>query len=324
MNRNGQYPSIAMNNEGWIIQVYHKETVVKLNLRYKIGFLHENRIIWSNHSGQNYGLFNEGYYPRISINDDGMIVAVFSHQVRRRLFYRLGRLTFGCRGQASLQNLIHSASIEWLQKEMPLSEGLNPAVSISKNNLVVIVYEKGFHTYYRIGHVDNNEIKWLQADKSGEDRRLIESSSSKHASVAINDKGQVAIGYSSWAERTLHYRAAEIKDGHTLVLDENKFTPPGANYQPVVSLNKHGYVVAVHHTLQGRRFLKVNYGVMKKDPVTGHLSISWSLDTPNNFAYDSYYASVVLSDTMKVVTAYKSLTLKIKASIRNCIGQLSF
>ena len=263
-----------------------------------------------------HGVFNKGYYPRVSINDDGMIVVVFTHQIKKKLFCRLGKLKYESCAQAPP---VLNASIEWLQKKMPLSDGLSPAVSISKSNVVAVAYEKGFHTFYRIGHIRNGEIMWPQE----EDKLLIESFA-KHASIAVNDKGQVVVGYSSWAERAVHYRAGQITDGHTLTLSKDKFTPSGANYQPVISLNNHGNVVAVYHCLQGRLYVKYNYRLIKQDPATGLSSINWLLEQPKVFANDSYYASVVLCDTMKVVTAYKSLSLKFKTSIRNRIGQLNY
>ena len=315
MKKNGQYPSITMNNKGWIVQVFHKETVIGLKLRYKIGFLHEKQIIWSDYRGS----FNTGYYPRISINDDGLIVTVFSHQVHKRLFYRLGLLTFHQATQ--IANTTHSARINWLQDAMPLSEGLNPSVSINKKNDVIVTFDKGFNTYYRIGCIDKDEIKWFQSEDG---KQLIKSSASKHSSVAINGKRQVVVGYSSWAERATHYTAGYINEDHTLILGENNtYTPAGVNYQPVVSLNTHGHVVVVHHSLQGRLYLKINHGVIKEDQLAGQ-KIEWALENPRNFGYDGYYASVAVSDTMKVVTAYKSLTLKIKTSVRNYVGELSY
>ncbi len=364
MGVNGQYPTLAMNNRGWVIQTYHRETVINLRLRYKIGYLRENQIHWNNH----HAAYSKGYFPRIAMNDGFVVVTVFTHQISKQLFCRIGKLrvemeegsqslnsssieesttTPGSNTNSPLvknklpqlgsqteqgshqplppdEDVINGASIEWWGEKIMFGEGRNPAVSISKNNTVVIVYERGnlnIQTKYRIGRIEGRELKWLDSDEGG--KGLILDQSSKHASIAINDKGQVAIGYSSGVERVVHYRAGRISSSNSIVLGDEVFSPFGVNYQPVVSLNNHGHVVAVHHTLQGRLYLKISYGVMKTDSMTGQSSIEWSLETPSNFAFDGYHGSVSVTDEMKVITTYKSLTLHIHKSIRNRVGQLS-
>lgn len=391
MDSNGQYPDICMNNRGWVIQVYHKETVLGLNLRYKIGHLRNQSIAWSNH----HSFFSKGFYPRVDLNDKDTVVSVFASQVGRQLFIRLGRLKkedYGSamensnsssalqvsssedtssHGAGSLQRgsstpqgsigssstssnplpaaspagfgsvprlsdedgqplpdqgVINGANIRWERKQQ-FGEGRNPAVSLNNNNVVVVVYEKGVvnpTTYYRIGdcHVKDGKISWRTEGTAlfGPGRNL------KHASVSLNDSDQVVVGYSSGMERAVHYAAGTISDeSNTLVLGDETCTPAGVNYQPTVSLNNHGHVLAVHHTLRGRLYLKVNYGLWSAgDGPGGQPKVDWAMRNPSNFAIDGHHASVVVSDRMKVVTAYKSLTLHFDRSIRNRVGQLHF
>ena len=98
MDSNGQYPDVAVNNKGWAVQVYHRETALNLRLRYKIGHLHGSTLTWSNH----HGLYNKGYFPRVDINDEGMVVTVYASQVGRQLFYRVGWLDVESDSVASL------------------------------------------------------------------------------------------------------------------------------------------------------------------------------------------------------------------------------
>ena len=211
------------------------------------------------------------------------------------------------------------AVIEWGEK-MSIGEGRNPAVSISNKNVLVVVYEKGnilARTQYRIGDVSSNNVVWRH-----DEQPLIQSRSTKPASVAINSKNQLCIAYASAVERDIHFVAGQISNNNRILLGEETFTPLGINYQPVVSLNNHGHVAAVHHSLHGRLYLKINYGLFKPDTVTGRSSIEWSLDNPTSFAHDGYHASIAVGDNRKVVTAYKSLTLQVQKSVRNKIGEL--
>lgn len=321
MNSNGQYPSICMNNKGWVIQTYHRETVVNFRLRYKIGLLQGNTIRWSNH----HVIYSRGYYPRIAINDSGVVTIVFTSQVGRNMYLRIGNLSYddttSLNSSASSTNtsILDDAVIEWGEKVL-MGEGRNPAVSISNKNVLVVVYEKGnilTRTHYRIGDVGNTDVTWRH-----EEQLLIQSRSTKHASVAINSKDQLCIAYASAVERDVHFVAGQISNNNCILLGEETFTPLGANYHPVVSLNNHGHVAAVHHALHGRLYLKINYGLFKPDAVTGQSSIEWSLETPTSFAHDGYHASVAMGDNRKVVTAYKSLTLQVQKSVRNKIGEI--
>lgn len=334
MDSNGQYPSICMNSRGWVIQVYHKETVINLRLRYKIGFLHDDSITWSG----KFTSYDRGYYPRIAINDAGMVVAVFSAQVGRQMFYRLGKLRYDLDDNEFTDSMesqspsipdddaINGANIDWLEEKQLVGEGYNPDVSISNKDTVIIVYERGnirVCTRYRIGDIKGKKIEWRN-NAPDTDKRLIQSGTSKHASISINDKEEVAVGYSSGAERTVHFVTGQISsnNSNSIILGNEKYSPPGANYQPVVSLNNHGHVAAAHHTLQGRLYLRINHGLFRHDPITGQTSIEWSQANSTNFARDGYHGSVAISDSRKVVTAYKSMTLYINKSVRNQVGEL--
>ena len=334
INSNGQYPSICMNNKGWVVQVYHKETIINLRLRYKIGFMHESQIIWAN----KYTSYDKGFFPRLAINNSGIVVAVFSAQLSSQMFYRLGKLWYDQDSDSQDdpespsysipdQDTVDGANIDWLGEKQLIADGHNPAVTINNNNTVIVVYEKGrirARTRYRIGDVKGKEIEWRS--KPDSDARLIESGSSKTASISLNDNGQVAVAYLNTIERDVHFLAGQISSNNTstITLGEEKYTPPGhINFQPVVSLNNHGHVAAVYHALRGRLYLKHNYGLMQPDVITGQTRIEWSLATPMNFARDGYYSSIAINDSRKVVTAYKSLTLRLKKSLRNKIGEIS-
>lgn len=332
MDSNGQFPSICLNNRGWVIQVYHKETIINLRLRYKIGFLHEGEIIWSNR----FTSYDKGFWPRIAVNDAGIVVAVFSAQLSQHMFFRLGKLCYDEPLEDTVsqshfvpdEDTLNGASIEWLGEKQLIGQGSTPSVSINNKNTVIIVYDKGrirFRTRYRIGDIKDNKVEWRSESES--DKHLIESGSSKNPSIALNDHGQVVAGYSSGTEATVHFLAGQIDTNNTsgISLGDERYSPPGTNFNPVVSLNNHGHVAAVYYNVRGRPRLqlKINYGLIQHDTITGKTSIEWSLPTWSNFASDGYHASVAINDKRKVVTTYKSLTLHLKKSIRNKVGELS-
>ena len=155
---------------------------------------------------------------------------------------------------------------------------------------------------------------------------LIGSRSSKQASIAINNRGQVAIGFASSYEFSIHYTSGRISNDNndTIELSDTTFTPPGSNFQPVVSINNHGYVLAAHHNLLGVLHLKLNFGIMRDDKVTGLPTIEWSQYKPRSFAANGYYASASINDNLDFVTAHKSLRIQFHRSIRNYVGHLSF
>lgn len=325
MNSNGQYPSISMNNKGWILQIYHRETVIGLPLCYRIGYLNSKEIIWSNTDT----VYNRGYYPRITINNEGLVVAVFAAQVGRMMWYRVGELKFKDEGYdqdaVPSQEVVDSAFIGWSGPQMSLGGGRNPTVTLSNNNMVVVAYDDGYiflKSRYRIGDVQQERrIKWR-----GDSKALVDNSSTKHASIAINDKGQVAIGYSNGYKRTIYYTSGQISSlsNDEITMSETKYTPPGSNYEPVVSLNNEGHVVAVFHSLQGGLSLKFNHGTIKMNEYTQLSCIEWSVFKPREFAANGYHVSVAVNDKLDFMTSHKSLTLSLQRSIRNYVGHLSY
>ena len=320
MNGNGQYPSIGMNSKGWIIQVYHRETVVNLRLRYRIGYLNQNEIMWSN----THRDYNKGFYPRIAINNDGLVVAVFTAQLGRRMWYRVGKLTFREDHDPNTgpsQRVLNGASIQWKGRKVLLGEGKNPVVAIDNNKTVAVVYDEGhlyIKTKYRIGDIQEDTITWRSKRKD-----LVSSQSSKHASIAINDKGQVAIGYSNGFDRTVHYTSGMISSvlDDELIISKSRYTPAGANYQPVVSINNNGRVVVVFHSLLGNLRLKMAYGVVRTES-TQLPFIEWAGEC-EEFAANGYHVSVAVNDKQDFVTCHKSLlTVPIHRSIHNYVGHL--
>ena len=323
MNSNGQYPSITMNNQGWILQVYHKETVVGLKLRCRIGHLHEKRILWSN----THSTYNKGFYPNIAINNKGLVVAVFASQVGRTVWYRLGQLKFTKYYDPVTipsSEVVNNAFVYWRDTKILLGQGMNPVVTLSDDNTVVVAFDSGFlffETSYRIGDVRGEAIEWR-----GNSKCLVNSQHTKHASIAINKDGLVAIGYSNGYTRTIHYTSGKISTDNDskILMSETMYTPPGANFHPIVSLNNHGHVVAVFHNLQGRLNLKINHGTVKMNTSTQLPCIEWSHIAPHVFAINGYHPSVAVNDQLDMVTSHKSLlTLSVKKSIRNYVGHLS-
>ena len=226
-------------------------------------------------------------------------------------------------GKPPDEDTINGATIKW-EEEVLIGRGRNPAVSLANNNAVVVAYEKGplhnLKTYYKIGDIREKAIEW----RSEEDKLLLSSGSSKHVSLAVNDREQVVVGYASGVIRSVHYAAGRVSGDSILLGEKHRFTPAGVNYQPVVSINSHGHVVVVHHCLQGRLYLKISCGTWTTDERTQDPKVDWPPENPTaNFAFDGYHASVSVNDRLEVLTAYKSLTSQLNKSVRNKVGRLT-
>ena len=270
-------------------------------------------------------MFDKGFFPRIAVNSQGMVVVVFVAQRGKMMYYRLGKLNIEDQGvyppSHPRENDIDGAYIEWLCEKVSIGEGHNPSVSLSKDGTIVTAYDQGYFnimSYYRIGDVKTNSIEWRSEAK------LLIESRSRRPSVAINDKGQVAVAY-GFNTDSIAYTAGEIslESADTISLNrELKYTPSGHNHQPFITLNNHGQVVAVFHALQGRLYMRYNHGTINTDMELPH--IIWSFDKPHDLSSNGYYGTVAINDKQDVVTVHKSLKAPLEKSIRNHIGHFSY
>ena len=190
---------------------------------------------------------------------------MFAAQIGRIIWYRIGKLVHDT--NPSYQ-VVNSAYVEWNGQKQVLAVSGNPTISLTNDNTVVVAYEKGlvyWETAYRIGDVQGDIIVWRSNSKI-----LIDSQSTKHDSIAINNQGQMAIGYSRGYTRTIHYTSGKIETDE-IVISETVYTPSGGNYHPMVSLNNEGHVLTVFHSFDGSLKLKINNGIIKLDEYTQNI-----------------------------------------------------
>ena len=150
----GQDLSISMNNEGTIIEVHRSPPGVNFSQlwlcigRLKlddqdnpvgISWKHSmaqrkykilDRFLPSGWTNPQSSPYSYGYYPFVSVNNDGRFVEVHQTVTLRRLVYRAG--------------VIDGETIQWLCKEHSYGMGYAPVVALNDHNLVVEIHETNF------------------------------------------------------------------------------------------------------------------------------------------------------------------------------------
>ena len=145
----GQELSVAMNDDGTIIEVHRTPSISLYRLRFTYGRLEVNNqgkisgnIDWS--SSKTY---SHGFYPYVSLNNDGKFVEVHQSLFFRRLYYQTG---IDDKAAKTLKfSPQHYYSLGWA-----------PVVALNDCNLVMECHEtnsafKGNSLWYKISSLKN-------------------------------------------------------------------------------------------------------------------------------------------------------------------------
>ncbi|MEH1842371.1 MAG: NUDIX hydrolase [Nostoc sp.] len=171
----GVYPSVAMNNNGLVVEVHKSQG--NDTLWYRVGRVKGNTIDWENNDKSIKIENDNGVRPSVSITDDGVVVMV--HEKDNTLWYRVGRVkndgTIWVKGDQS--------------KSVKYDNGVQPSVAVTNDGLVVEVHKsqglKNTLWYRGTGQVNNNTID------SWDDKKSKDYSHGEVPKVACN--GQLAV-----------------------------------------------------------------------------------------------------------------------------------
>lgn len=231
----GHNPSIAVNQDGIVIEVHKSED--EDTLWYSIGELRPDRggiIAWS--GSQEY---DKGKNPAVAINDKGIVVEVHKSENDddlggNTLWYRVGVLA--------------GDHVSWYGNgATQYDRGKTPSVAINNNNVVVEVHKsEGAETlWYQIG-----EVTGLLEIAGWGRGRATQYNNGEIPSIAINDKGTVVEVHKSEGNNTLWYRTGYISAINPLNTRELVLSPSAQRYDhgetPSVAINNNDVVVEVH------------------------------------------------------------------------------
>ena len=139
----GQELSVAMNNDGTVIEVHRSPFLFRLRLT--IGRLRVNNqgnvlgtISWNGPK-----TYSHGFYPYVSLNNDGKVVEVHQSLVFRCLLYRTGITNQGAN------------AFRWSRTQRHYGLGWAPVVALNDHNKVIECHEtnsilKGNFLRYKI------------------------------------------------------------------------------------------------------------------------------------------------------------------------------
>ena len=181
----GVQPSVAINNNGLVVEVHKSES--HDTLWYRVGKVNGDKIDWENNKKSIE--YDAGVQPSVAITDDGLVVEVHKSQSYGTLWYRVGR--------------VKSDGTIWVKddqsKSVKYDAGVQPSVAITNDGLVVEVHKSQSHDtlWYRgTGQVNGMTINGWDDKKNSQNY-----SDGTTPRVACN--GQLAVETHSGADNQL-------------------------------------------------------------------------------------------------------------------------
>jgi GH18 family chitinase len=158
----GFFPSVAINNDGIVVEVHEGED--NHDLSYRVGKVSvaNPEIQWL-HIGDRY---TTGFNPSVAINNSGIVVEIHSGEDNHDLSYRVGKVS------------VANPKIDWEPSDNNgnnnYDHGINVSVAINDDGIVVEVHQSehilSITTWYHLGRISGGKINWVQNEsiKSGE------------------------------------------------------------------------------------------------------------------------------------------------------------
>ena len=247
-----------------------------------VGLIERDNIKWA----QQPQYISEGHYPKVAINDSKVVIEVHKSELWKTLWYSIGTLDE------------QTKEIKWSEKDHALgSGGCNPAVALLNDGTVIVAYEQGEKTVYRVGEVkkDATEIAW-HSSGAGE----LFDIPTKEPSISMNEKGLVVVAAkaSGIMSDKIVFHVGKLEKNHSitwkdfdLALSEDMW-----GCGPVVAINKQNHIISVHMSDRFRK-LYVVYGVINVDKKR----IDWG-EQGKPLEYDTgSYPAVTLNSKGQVV-----------------------
>ena len=276
----GRRPSICANEHGVVVELHQQSG--RSRLRYAVGrFVENNSIRW-----QGVNDLGVGTYARVAINGSNTVFEVHEHPFYRKICYRVGVLN------------PDTAIIDWDEGGGELGWGRFPAVALSNDDVVVIVYESarpGNHgTYYRVGTIvtDTPDGGRKRVGTWTTERGVFHESVNE-LSMTMNKKGCVVVA----GRRRSHQICLTVgslvrienTDSYSINWSASQTHPHSTGCFPAVSINDQGHVALVIQTNLGRQLF---YQVGKVDERQ-----SVTLGVRNNYDHGCYPTVVLCNNS---------------------------
>jgi len=214
--------SVAINSDGAIV-LFIQDT--SNNLRYKTGYVDEQKhtITWSN--SQQYADSQSGIHPRIAMNTAGNFVMVHQSEDFDSLYYNLGVVKIS-NNIVTLDFMLESDT-EYLGLTDD-SESTTPAVAMNGSGSSGMIFEAheasgGYDLYFQNGtmYSGNRTIENFTSDTS---KRYFDSYSkddnmkAQHPAVALNNEGWAIHAYETYGNEL--FMAVAVVDDRTCWMKE--------------------------------------------------------------------------------------------------------
>ena len=272
----GKYPCVAVNNNNQAVVVYHHNNFIN-DMYYCVGRLNpaNGDIEW----GEEHW-YDMGAYPRVAVNNSGVVVEVHESPRKRKTWYHVG--------------VIYEDKIDW-GHSYEIGQGLHPAVALSADDEVVVVEESGGRfspeAYYFFGKV--NEVdKTIQFSR----KRELLVHSAREPSVTMMDKN-IIVAFRHERNRGKLYSMLGRIDGLNVQWAEYEFHPFAEGNWPGISLNVNGIIVATCQTYTNRR-VRCREGLLKEKD--GSYYVEWSRREARRYDEGVYPTVCLLEDNRLV------------------------
>ncbi len=286
---NGCFPSIAVSNDGVVVEVCHRRSTHWMFCR--VGKLKEAVIDWKESlslSKPSKSYYGTGSYPQVSMNDKNTIVEVHGGAFKEKCYYRIGKVV-------PLEGVITWSPSRSFEKIM----GHYPDVAINNHNYVVVVYQRDVLTKticYRIGRISgmkSGEIVWV--------KRCTLKRKAENFSIDINNDNMVVLAYQTY-NRKIYYLVGRLDFAKTEIMwGDPVYVFMGCF--PNVSLNDHGHVVLVHQSVVTQN-LFCSVGKIVWEINVGMVSWSQRKHKGSERYGEGQYPSVSINDEGRVVEAH--------------------
>ena len=178
-NPSGCNPAVALTNEGTVIIAYERSD----ETYYRVGKINETatEIIWKDQVDRQF--FNIGSLePSISMNENGLVVAVARTPYGCKIIFRVGYL--------ENDNIIKWKEVDHEVSMGELMYGWGPTVAINEKNHIIAVYMsyvwRRLRIRYGVINNDTKKIEWRETTAEPFDYGF-----GQLPSITMNSKGQV-------------------------------------------------------------------------------------------------------------------------------------
>ena len=249
----GTEPTVAMNNNNFVVQVHKSQD--EGGLWSRPGIVNPNNTLSWLQPAYN---FDKGRDPAVTMNDKGQIIEMHRGDDSYNLWYHCG--TFNAA----------SRSINWAPAvEVGDSKGVTPSVSLNNKGFFVLVHrgDDSSNLWYRCGtYGSNNTLQWAAGHSydKGYD-----------PSVTMNDEGYIVEVHRGDDSTNLWYRCGQYTSNGTISWAAGH--PYDQGVHPSVTFIEGGYVLETHQS-QDEGTLWYHVGQVDFDNGTIAWGPSWQFE----------------------------------------------